>query len=203
MDRRFINENQHNLSLLLRLMILQEENYRLILSNVNNTTQTPTRNPIRNDFTFLIPTLTNLTQSPINRNTVLNLNEIDQTTITCLYETIDNPINTECAISRDVFTPSDEVIMINHCRHIFKPASLRLWLSIHSVCPICRHNLRDDLTEQNTTVIRNFNSDSYETFINNIQTTLNNIANESTVIPPIRIPPIGIPPPPPPPPPHL
>lgn len=54
------------------------------------------------------------------------------------YGTLTNPINTTCPITHDVFTPTDNVIMINACRHTFKRNSLIRWLNRHQTCPCCR-----------------------------------------------------------------
>lgn len=46
-----------------------------------------------------------------------------------------------CPISWTQFENDTPVIRINSCGHIFSPEPLREWLSRHSTCPNCRHNL--------------------------------------------------------------
>lgn len=57
------------------------------------------------------------------------------------YRTLLNPINTTCPITHDLFSPTDNVIMINACRHTFKRNSLIRWLNRHQTCPCCRTTL--------------------------------------------------------------
>jgi hypothetical protein len=57
------------------------------------------------------------------------------------YMSINNPINTTCPITHDLFLPTDNVIMINECRHTFKRNSLIRWLNRHQTCPCCRTTL--------------------------------------------------------------
>jgi len=57
------------------------------------------------------------------------------------YGTLLNPINTTCPITHDIFTPTDNVIMINACRHTFKRNSLIRWLNRNQTCPCCRTTL--------------------------------------------------------------
>ena len=47
-----------------------------------------------------------------------------------------------CPITRDYFQPSDLILKITHCGHIFKENALREWFRRNTSCPVCRHNLQ-------------------------------------------------------------
>jgi len=59
------------------------------------------------------------------------------------FQTIERPLNTVCSITQDTFEPTQRVVRIRHCGHIFSPDSLMEWLRMNNTCPTCRHNLRD------------------------------------------------------------
>ena len=74
-------------------------------------------------------------------NTVFDISNVAHLITSGPYGTILNPINTTCPITHDVFAPTDNVIMINACRHTFKRNSLIRWLNRHRTCPCCRTTL--------------------------------------------------------------
>ena len=173
-DYRYVSDNQQNMFLLLRLLILQEQNYRGVLNNRRIRRSSP--------MSILLPTTNR--QSPIGSNresprrTSLTESEINETTTNCLYYEIENPINTECAITRETFEEDDLVTQINYCGHIFKRATIRRWFSLHSICPICRHNLRDDLNNNRNNSNDNSSSStssSYDQLWSDIRGTLDEI----------------------------
>ena len=57
------------------------------------------------------------------------------------YSNILNPLNAVCPITHDEIINTDEVIMINQCRHIFKKEPLLNWLQFRQSCPCCRITL--------------------------------------------------------------
>jgi hypothetical protein len=59
------------------------------------------------------------------------------------FSDIIRPTNSSCPISLDAFSESDQVMIIRHCGHIFKPESLDTWFQSHCVCPVCRYDIRD------------------------------------------------------------
>jgi hypothetical protein len=61
----------------------------------------------------------------------------------CLFSDIDNPINSECPISLDRFSPESEVFQITHCGHVFGRESLRSWFQSNAHCPVCRYDIRE------------------------------------------------------------
>ncbi len=194
---RYMYENQQNIYSLIRLMILQEQNLRYMMSN-NRPERTPERNSLNDQLSFLFPS-NPISMPPINASVQMNTpstsinngpltsDEILETTTNLVYEDIEEPINTECPITRETFEDTDLVTRINHCGHIFKRANLRLWLSIHSNCPMCRHNLRNDLnTNTNNSSRRTTSrynagivSPTYERLWGDLRSTLDNINNTS------------------------
>ena len=66
---------------------------------------------------------------------------IERTTETHVYSDIStNEIM--CPITQDLFIPSDLILKIIECGHIFKEIPLRRWFSRNSLCPVCRHDLQ-------------------------------------------------------------
>ena len=41
------------------------------------------------------------------------------------------------------FQENDQVMMIKHCGHIFKPAELQSWFQTNVKCPVCRYDIRN------------------------------------------------------------
>ncbi len=72
---------------------------------------------------------------------VFDISNISHLITSGQYRTLINPINTTCPITHDIFSPTDNVIMINECRHTFKRNSLIRWLNRHQTCPCCRITL--------------------------------------------------------------
>lgn len=51
-------------------------------------------------------------------------------------------IDTECLICKDIYLLNQQVMQLP-CSHIFHTNCIRPWLTLHAVCPLCRHNLLD------------------------------------------------------------
>ena len=79
------------------------------------------------------------------------------------YSDIQTPNSSSCAISLEPFTPSDSVIQLRHCGHIFFPEQFNQWFCNNVRCPVCRHDIRNvtDATPitpvHNDTNLRNIN----------------------------------------------
>jgi hypothetical protein len=73
----------------------------------------------------------------------LTIEEIEENTEIINYSSIDAEqiLNTECPISRDVFTSTSVVLRLKECRHCFVPFRMMTWLESHSTCPLCRCNV--------------------------------------------------------------
>jgi hypothetical protein len=121
---RLLLKSSNNISNLLSIMRLHEENITIY----NRTQELDV-----NVFTLSIP-MFNMSNSP----SLFNVSSIQHLITDSTYSDILNPLNSECPITHDTFLPSDQVIMINSCRHIFKKTSLVSWLIRNQTCPCCR-----------------------------------------------------------------
>jgi len=68
--------------------------------------------------------------------------QIEAATRRVKYGDISRPTNTTCPISLEPFVDEDDVIVIRHCGHIFKPTEFETWFSANCRCPTCRHDIR-------------------------------------------------------------
>jgi hypothetical protein len=121
---RLLLKSSNNISNLLNIMRLHEENITIF----NRSQELDV-----NVFTLSIP-MFNMSTNP----SPFNVSSIQHLISDVLYSDITNPLNTECPITHDTFLPTDQVIMINSCRHIFKKTSLVRWLIRNQTCPCCR-----------------------------------------------------------------
>ena len=99
------------------------------------TRRTPTRVPRQTfnwDSLSLTPVIVRPAQSQIRRATT-NL----------LFREIENPVNIICPITQQPFESSDNVTIINHCRHIFSRPELAEWFGSNVRCPVCRFDIRE------------------------------------------------------------
>lgn len=121
---RLLLKSSNNISNLLTIMRLHEENITIY----NRTQELDV-----NVFTLSIP-MFNMS----NTSSLFNVSSIQHLITDSSYSDIINPLNSECPITHDTFLPSDQVLMINSCRHIFKKTSLVSWLIRNQTCPCCR-----------------------------------------------------------------
>jgi hypothetical protein len=77
--------------------------------------------------------------------------QIDNATRTIAFQEIESPINTSCPITMENFGPSQLVMQITHCGHIFNPTHLHSWFRTHVKCPVCRHDIRESRENQEIT----------------------------------------------------
>lgn len=76
--------------------------------------------------------------------------QIRNATAMIAFENIENPINTRCPIRHEDFQNTDIVMQIRHCRHNFNSVALNRWFENAVRCPICRYDIRDYNTENET-----------------------------------------------------
>jgi hypothetical protein len=153
--RRLLMRSSENLSQLIQLALLHEENIhneytdrRAVRSNpITPTVQNRTSSNYEvHTYEFnLVDLLERYIDSSYNRRTtydnsgtVFDVSSIAHLLTYTQYNNIINPLNTSCAITHDEFIENDEVIMINECRHIFKTNPLINWLRFRQTCPCCR-----------------------------------------------------------------
>ena len=124
---RLLYKNSENISNLIALMSLHEENI--------NRDQHSYEIDI-NLISLLAPMLNN------NRTTPqFDISSILHNITSGTFSSLENPLNAICPITQDAFLPTDSVIMINSCRHTFKRNSLLRWLNRQQTCPCCRISL--------------------------------------------------------------
>ena len=141
-----INNNNHRNSVL--------DNISSIFTGFSN--DIPNRNISTtndNDLQNYITNLTNILNSPINRNSIpLNLEpvivrpspqQIENACESLSFHTIENPLNSNCPILVEPFQPTDIVTRIIYCGHCFNPPSLQRWFNTNVRCPVCRYDIRN------------------------------------------------------------
>ena len=96
-------------------------------------------------FGFSVP-LSPVTVAPTD-------NQIVAATTVFLYSEIIEPVNNVCPITQERFNPTDLVMRINHCGHLFKASAIRQWFIRNVHCPLCRHDIRDIANSQSTSTI--------------------------------------------------
>jgi len=121
---RLLYKNSENISNLISLMTLHEE-------NIN-----------REHHSYEIDVqLISLLAPMINSTSQFDISSVLHNITSGTYSSLVNPLNTTCPITQDVFLPTDPVIMVNSCRHTFKRNSLLRWLNRQQTCPCCRISL--------------------------------------------------------------
>jgi len=188
---------EHNNVLIERLMRANEEIQRSIINMMTpsyaltNTTRRNARyeNDIRNAlFRVMRP------RQPIRMNNEFlepvsvfpTRRQIENATRRTRYGNIVSPVNTSCPISLDAFTDDDNVIMIRHCGHIFKIDEFNSWFESHCRCPICRHDIRENIVDvsgiDNTNIITNANANANARPSSNATNTTNATATTRNIL---------------------
>lgn len=102
------------------------------------STNTSNTEPFQNN-NFLTEVFNNLTPVRI----FPTISQIRNATVLVPFETIENPINSRCPIRHEDFQNTDIVMQIRHCRHNFNSVSLNRWFENAVRCPVCRYDIRD------------------------------------------------------------
>ena len=98
-------------------------------------------------------------------------NEIGSATEAGLYSDISTN-QLMCPITQQNFLPTDNVLRIRHCGHVFTADRLRQWFRSHHDCPVCRYNIRSTVSPAIETMLRNIASQTMNaTDISNNSTT--------------------------------
>ncbi len=195
----FINSSNQSLHSMLEIMNNQQHTFNLLLerynSNLNYQRNYRPYYAARNVSNFRFPTnfsinLENLINE-FNNDVVVrpSQEQILLSTTRCLYSNIENPINNSCPISHHEFTNDSEVIMINHCKHIFLPEQIIHWFQNNVRCPLCRYDIREDSNNtepeiemnEETSLNSNTNNTNNANNINNINNT-NNTNNNQQIL---------------------
>jgi hypothetical protein len=124
-------------------------------------------------------------------NTILSPSQIETSVIRCIFSNISNPINTECPIRLEEFSPTDSVIQIINCGHIFNTRELNTWLLTNNRCPVCRchilrntsnnNNIRRDVSDNNTITRDTSNNNTITRDTSNNNTITRDTSNNNTI----------------------
>ena len=104
-------------------------------------------------------TNSNIAQNSVNNSNVLfndkNLSDFDKKKDNLFLEMdqfqykhiqkYDSRRETECAICLEEFKRNDIIKEFYKCKHIFHKDCLKNWLKRANVCPLCKHDLTDDI----------------------------------------------------------
>jgi hypothetical protein len=143
----------------------------------------PTRLRNLQSYLFVEPIILTSNANASQRNnhlqSTLTNDNISEITELINFNGIVNPINTECPITREQFNNDSIVMRIKSCGHCFSPYNLLSWFRYNSTCPLCRHNVFNDLRSSNNNVdLSNNNVDSSNNRINSNINTSNSRSNE-------------------------
>ena len=87
---------------------------------------------INTDFTnFMTPVIVRPT-----------LEQINSSTTSSTFDSIENPMNSTCPISTVEFRNDDIVTKILYCGHVFLKIELENWFRSNTRCPMCRYDIR-------------------------------------------------------------
>ena len=108
--------------------------------SIPSPSTTPT--PLGQNETSIVDDFINSFLNPIQISPTQE--QITNATTTIKYRDIEMPINTSCPISLTTFQANDEIIQINRCGHNYTPQSLMEWFREHTICPLCRIDIREE-----------------------------------------------------------
>lgn len=128
-------------------------NYRPIARTRNNTRRARRFNAFPNRNNAQSPMIGRaLYSAPISftpfASSRLTTNQILDNTTNLTFEEAQRRNANMCPISHENFDSSSNIVMINHCGHVFARNNLYRWFETHSSCPICRHDLLNTSTQQ-------------------------------------------------------
>ncbi len=133
-----------------------------------NPVRTRTRTNRRRDLVQQI--LNNSLYTSTTRNPASNQDISRNTTIHTWSDIQSTTDQTICPITQETFSPTDTILRINHCGHLFiRDALTTYFTEFDHRCPICRYSIRGNITSPIplTTATQTINN--------------NNISNNSTL----------------------
>jgi len=152
-------------------IVSYQENMRFMLQIIylllNNQTDSPTPRTNRtygrnNLFDFIyyfpelqrtrlprVPTTTPITSFMDNIIISPSAEQIQTATTNYEYSREIAQHNTNCPITLEEFQDGEQVTRINHCGHIFRRDAIQNWFQRNVRCPVCRYDIRENVTSQN------------------------------------------------------
>jgi len=112
--------------------------------------------------------------------------QINNASITRTFSQIENPINIECPITLEPFSPNAEVTVLLGCNHVFHRNSINSWFQNNVRCPVCRYDIReyvavsqdDDITHQDD--VEDYETTNEETARHETRDASNNLSPSLT-----------------------
>jgi hypothetical protein len=99
------------------------------------------------------PTLANFVNRTDEELAGLTQSEINRKTRIIQYDSSMN--ETRCPISHADFEENEDVCQIIRCGHFFKKDSILRWFETNTQCPVCRYDLRENVTEYRSDISNN------------------------------------------------
>jgi hypothetical protein len=156
MAERLLYKNSCNISALIHLLTIHEENTGRFIRQQNNNDNSLV-NLLNNVFTnnnfdisgvdisgtYTIPITTNRNRLVFNDNSLnsIYLDEIRYGDLSYCHYTI-------CPISRETFTDECQIVKLKSCGHYFKREAVIPWLRQSIYCPYCRSNIIQELNDR-------------------------------------------------------
>ena len=87
-------------------------------------------------------------------------------------------ISQTCPITLDEFQDGDIIRQIKHCKHVFHEQSIQNWFRTNVRCPVCRYDIRDFRTVEQTPELQEENTQNIEETETETETETNINENE-------------------------
>lgn len=136
-----LNQNQNSNNIWNSSLYQNQLPYYMFFNQSWRNTQTPTTTTNTNTPNITTPPLNSasyvihhLDSSGETQFDISNVHLFDVRE----YQLIQQPLNDICPITREPFTPTQNVMMISRCKHIFSKPSLQTWIVTQNTCPSCR-----------------------------------------------------------------
>jgi len=169
-----LNNRTFNSNNLLDNNLRQNHIFYDYFSPINRSLYTiPQENEINNINSFL--------SNFFNTSVVIRptVQQIDNATRLLRYADIVNPITDRCPISLETFESDSLVRQICYCGHIFSQESFDSWFQNSVRCPVCRYDIRNHATSENSTNPSNNNNNNPNNNNNNNNNNTNNNNNNT------------------------
>lgn len=138
----------------------QRNNTGLFTNNTNNNNANHTSTNTEPRMTYSFNFLPSIMGNSLFTNVIVrpSSEQIEAATETLTYDENETFMNNQCPISLEDFRNGEQIRRIIHCGHCFSENSFTRWFNSNVRCPICRHDIRDNIPgtdiSNNTTVNR-------------------------------------------------
>jgi hypothetical protein len=159
MAERLLYKNSCNLSSLIHLLTIHEENTGRYIRQQNNN-DTNIVNLLNNVFTNNAIDISGSYNNRNERNLdiISNDGSVNTTYLDDMkYSDLSYCIYTTCPISREAFVDESSIIRIKACGHYFKKDSVTPWLRQSVYCPYCRATINNNESTQEANIINDAN----------------------------------------------